>query len=99
MSIRKLDKDTLNKIMSNKSIDNVNEETIDFNDNYNLDENEILQEELDTLYELGLKEIEHEALMRRKAADEHNDDMLSSGGQYHYRKDGENHLWTPESMT
>ncbi|MDE7033831.1 MAG: glutamate synthase subunit alpha, partial [Mucispirillum sp.] len=48
---------------------------------------------------IGLKEIEHEALMRRKAADEHNDDMLSSGGQYHYRKDGENHLWTPESMT
>ena len=38
MSIRKLDKDTLNKIMSNKSIDHVNEETIDFNDNYNLDE-------------------------------------------------------------
>ena len=37
--------------------------------------------------------------MRRKAADEHNDDMLASGGQYHYRKDGENHLWTPESMT
>ena len=48
---------------------------------------------------IGLKEIEHEALMRRKAADEHNYNMLSSGGQYHYRKDGENHLWTPESMT
>ena len=32
---------------------------------------------------IGLKEIEHEALMRRKAADEHNDDMLESGGQYH----------------
>ena len=59
MSIRKLDKDTLNRIMSNKSIDNVNEETIDFNDNYNLDETEISQEELDALYELGLKEIEN----------------------------------------
>ncbi len=48
---------------------------------------------------IGLKEIEYEALIRRKAADENNDNMLSSGGLYHYRKDGENHLWTPESIT
>lgn len=48
---------------------------------------------------ISLKEIENEALMRKQIADKYKDDMLLSGGQYHYRKDGENHLWTPESIT
>ena len=47
---------------------------------------------------IGLKEIEKEALMRRKSAND-NFENISLGGQYHYRRNGENHLWTPESIT
>ena len=47
---------------------------------------------------IGLKEIEKEALMRRKNAND-NFENIALGGQYHYRRNGENHLWTPESIT
>ncbi len=50
---------------------------------------------------IGLEEISEEA-MRRHAAGlktARADDMeVEFGGEYHYRKDGENHLWNPTSV-
>lgn len=48
---------------------------------------------------ISIKDIEKEAVMRREEAENNKKDMLKSGGQYHFRKDGEHHLWTPESIT
>lgn len=48
---------------------------------------------------IGLKEIEAEAKARREYAETDKYAALKSGGQYHYRKDGERHLWTPESIS
>ncbi|MBS3735193.1 MAG: glutamate synthase large subunit [Phycisphaerae bacterium] len=51
---------------------------------------------------IGLGEIAAEALARhRSAIAERRDGLpaLEYGGQYHYRRDGENHLWNPESVT
>lgn len=47
---------------------------------------------------IGIEEIATEAVKRRQAAGT-GGDILPSGGQYKYRKDGEHHLWTPESLT
>ncbi len=47
---------------------------------------------------ITLEEIAEEAKKRKKDS-ESKEDMLPSGGQYAYRKDGEHRLWTPESIT
>ena len=47
---------------------------------------------------ITIEEIAAEAEKRKKDA-ECCTDMLPSGGQYSYRKDGEHRLWTPESIT
>ncbi len=46
---------------------------------------------------LGLEEIAAEAELRQREA-ARPAGILPSGGQYHYRKDGEAHLWNPESL-
>jgi len=51
---------------------------------------------------IGLPEITKEAEVRYKKA--YNPEigtslLLETGGSYHYRKGGEKHLWTPESLT
>ncbi|MCK5580763.1 MAG: glutamate synthase large subunit [Candidatus Omnitrophica bacterium] len=51
---------------------------------------------------IGLEEIAAEAKMRYDAAYENlpvKTKILPDGGQYAYRKDGERHLWTPESIS
>ncbi len=51
---------------------------------------------------IGLAEIAAEAQARYAAAQARAPDatrLLPSGGRYRYRKDGEHHLWTPESIT
>lgn len=50
---------------------------------------------------IGLDEIAEEALMRHTAAfdDRHNEDLpLEPGGQYQWRRDGEYHLYNPETI-
>ena len=47
---------------------------------------------------IKIEDIAAEAKRRKKDA-KCDTDLLSSGGQYSYRKDGELHLWTPESIT
>ena len=47
---------------------------------------------------IGLAEIAHEAVLRASAAECAESQLLPGGGQYRYRKDGEAHLWTPESL-
>jgi glutamate synthase (NADPH/NADH) large chain len=50
---------------------------------------------------IGLDEIAREAGERYRAAFEEDDfgaPILPSGGQYRFRKDGERHLWTPETI-
>ncbi len=47
---------------------------------------------------IGLAEIAHEAVLRASAAEAAESPLLPGGGQYRYRKDGEAHLWTPESL-
>ncbi len=48
---------------------------------------------------IGLEEIAKEALMRWRSAIESKSPLLPSGGEYRYRKDGERHLWTPETIS
>ena len=51
---------------------------------------------------IGLAEIAEEALRRHRAAYARRRPgqlPLEFGGDYHYRDDGENHLWNPESVT
>ncbi len=51
---------------------------------------------------IGLEEIAREANARYEAAWDRSPGapaVLPSGGQYRLRKDGERHLWTPESIT
>ncbi len=47
---------------------------------------------------IGLAEIEREVALRIEAARSASA-VLPSGGQYRYRKDGESHLWTPETIS
>ena len=47
---------------------------------------------------IGLAEIADEAVRRAKSADPVSP-LLPAGGQYRYRRDGEAHLWTPQSLT
>ena len=47
---------------------------------------------------IGIDEIADEARKRYKAA-QGKAELLSFGGQYHYRGSGENHLWTPSSLS
>ncbi len=47
---------------------------------------------------IGLAEIAVEANARRTAALEPEKTQLPDGGQYRFRRDGENHLWTPASL-
>jgi glutamate synthase (NADPH) large chain len=47
---------------------------------------------------IGINEIAAEARERYNAAQEKTE-ILSFGGQYRYRRSGENHLWTPESLS
>ncbi|MBN1671802.1 MAG: glutamate synthase large subunit [Kiritimatiellae bacterium] len=51
---------------------------------------------------IGLAEIAREANARYEAAwhrDPTRPPVLPSGGQYRYRRDGERHLWTPETIS
>jgi len=55
---------------------------------------------------VGLEEIASEALARHRAAWDVADEPgrpassgLEFGGEYHYRRDGERHLWTPTTVT
>ncbi len=51
---------------------------------------------------IGLAEIAEEAIARYNDAGEQmrkGNVVLKSGGHYRFRKDGERHLWTPESIT
>ena len=51
---------------------------------------------------IGLDEIVNEANVRYEGAHRrtlNNVDILPSGGHYRFRKDGERHLWTPESIS
>ena len=52
---------------------------------------------------IGLNEISKEALTRHEKAYFPKDNIsmvvLETGGNYHYRKCGEKHLWTPETIT
>lgn len=47
---------------------------------------------------IGLKEIALEANARNKNAELDKSRVLNEGGQYRYRKEGEKHLWTPQSL-
>jgi len=47
---------------------------------------------------IGLDEIAHEAGIRRRNSIENVAPVLDEGGQYRYRKNGEQHLWTPQSL-
>ena len=47
---------------------------------------------------IGLNEIAAEARERYNLAHEKTE-LLDFGGQYHYRSSGENHLWTPDSLS
>jgi glutamate synthase (NADPH/NADH) large chain len=47
---------------------------------------------------IGIKEVAAEARERYNAARK-GSELLPFGGQYHYRSSGENHLWTPESLS
>lgn len=48
---------------------------------------------------ISLEEIAQEVKTRCGTADESTDKPLPVGGLYKYRKNGENHLWTPSSVT
>lgn len=47
---------------------------------------------------IGLEEIEREVALRVNAA-RASSIILPSGGQYRFRKDGESHLWTPDTIS
>ena len=47
---------------------------------------------------IGLEEIAAEVGARQKIAFADASKVLQSGGQYAYRKEGEKHLWTPQSL-
>ncbi len=46
---------------------------------------------------LTIEDVEHEIKDRFNKIDE-NSPLLRSGGEYAYRKDGESHLWTPDTL-
>ncbi len=48
---------------------------------------------------IGLAEIADEANQRHEAAKTSHSMLLAEGGEYAYRKEGANHLWTPESLS
>lgn len=49
---------------------------------------------------IGIDEIAREAeAMAVKADNAGDDDLLAVGGNYHFRHQGESHLWTPETIT
>ncbi len=51
---------------------------------------------------IGLNEIASEAVARHRAANSKHEGplpILPSGGQYQYNKEGERHLWTPDSIS
>ena len=51
---------------------------------------------------IGLDVIANDTLRRHATAYQADDEHLSAlefGGEYHFRLDGENHLWTPETVT
>ncbi len=48
---------------------------------------------------IGLEEIAKEATIRVEAAAQDNSPILSEGGVYRFRNNGEKHLWTPENIT
>ncbi len=51
---------------------------------------------------IGLKEVAGEALMRYHAMHypkDGSENTLENNGKYKFRKDGENHLWTPQTIT
>ncbi|MCK5844867.1 MAG: glutamate synthase subunit alpha, partial [Victivallales bacterium] len=49
---------------------------------------------------IGMKEIAAEATARYETANSaESTTILDGGGNYHFRKDGERHLWTPETIT
>ena len=47
---------------------------------------------------IGLEEIAREVGERQKIAFADASKVLQSGGQYAFRKEGEKHLWTPQSL-
>jgi len=47
---------------------------------------------------IGIEEIAKETLMKHKSAYNSNKSLLESEGVYSYRKDGERHAWTPETI-
>ncbi|MDG5813781.1 glutamate synthase large subunit [Chitinispirillales bacterium ANBcel5] len=47
---------------------------------------------------LGIEEIAVEANTRYRESVKESASFLPSGGQYKYRKDGERHMWTPQSI-
>ena len=49
---------------------------------------------------IGLKELAIEAIQRHSSAYNHNpaEPELDFGGEYHYRTDGEKHMWTPTAV-
>ncbi len=51
---------------------------------------------------IGIEDIQQEAMRRHHNAYSQRQEMemfLETGGQYHYRIDGEKHLWTPETIS
>jgi glutamate synthase domain-containing protein 2/glutamate synthase domain-containing protein 3 len=49
---------------------------------------------------IGIEEIAAEAASRYESANSADSlKILDGGGNYHFRKDGERHLWTPETIT
>ncbi len=46
---------------------------------------------------ITMEDIAREAVLRAQSDD--STDMLPSGGQYRFRKDGEDHLWTPTTLS
>ncbi|MDO4588034.1 MAG: glutamate synthase large subunit [Planctomycetia bacterium] len=47
---------------------------------------------------IGIEEVAKESRLRYQSSKTGNRNILDSGGQYRFRGDGENHLWTPESL-
>ncbi len=65
--------------------------------------NKYFTDTVSTIEGIGLEEIAMEANLRHQDAYKTGPDkaagILPSGGHYRFRKDGERHLWTPESLS
>ncbi|WDN88615.1 glutamate synthase (NADPH) large chain [Desulfosarcina sp. BuS5] len=65
--------------------------------------NKYFTDTVSTIEGIGLEEIAKEANLRHQNAYKTGPDkaagILPSGGHYRFRKDGERHLWTPESLS